>query len=81
MQNEILASSKTVPLQLFKYKNNAYGIQFHLELEKDTILKWLNDKIYKKKFEENFSESGIDEILNHQKYKIKKLNSFCKLFF
>lgn len=25
-QNEILASSKTVPIQLFKYKNNAYGI-------------------------------------------------------
>lgn len=70
-----------MPIQLFKYKNNAYGIQFHLELEKDTILKWLNDKIYKKNFEESFSESGVDEILNHQKSKIKKLNRFRKLSF
>ena len=47
-KNNILASSKIVPVQLFRYKKKAYGIQFHLELENETISKWLDDEIYKK---------------------------------
>ena len=68
-------------MQLFRYKKKAYGIQFHLELEKETISKWLDDEIYKKNFEENFGEKDITKVLRQQKIYIKKLNTFCELFF
>lgn len=80
-KNNILASSKIVPVQLFRYKKKAYGIQFHLELEKETISKWLDDEIYKKNFEENFGKKDITKVLRQQKIYIKKLNTFCELFF
>ena len=36
----ILGSSDITKFQIFKYKNHAYGIQFHMEVDENTIIKW-----------------------------------------
>jgi len=36
----LLASSPVTKYQIFKYKNHAYGIQFHMEVDENTIIKW-----------------------------------------
>ena len=36
----LLASSPTTKYQIFKYKNNAYGIQFHIEIKSNTVSDW-----------------------------------------
>lgn len=36
-----LASSEAVPNQVFRYNQNAYGFQFHLELDQRLIDRWL----------------------------------------
>ena len=36
----LLASSTTTKYQIFKYKNYAYGIQFHIEVKKTTVGDW-----------------------------------------
>ena len=33
----LLASSPTTKYQIFKYKNHAYGIQFHIEIKSNTV--------------------------------------------
>ena len=36
----LLASSPTTKYQIFKYKGNAYGIQFHIEIKSNTVSDW-----------------------------------------
>ena len=36
----LLASSSTTKYQIFKYKNHAYGIQFHIEVKNNTVSDW-----------------------------------------
>ena len=36
----ILASSPITKYQIFKYKNHAYGIQFHIEIKDTTVNEW-----------------------------------------
>ena len=36
----LLGSSPTTKYQIFKYKNHAYGIQFHIEIKNNTVSQW-----------------------------------------
>ena len=36
----LIASSKETKYQIFRYKNNAYGIQFHIEIKDTTVNDW-----------------------------------------
>ena len=36
----LLGSSPTTKYQIFKYKNHAYGIQFHIEIKGNTVSDW-----------------------------------------
>jgi GMP synthase-like glutamine amidotransferase len=39
-----LAQSRIYPNQAFKFGQNAYAFQFHIEVRKDTIARWLKDE-------------------------------------
>jgi len=39
-----LAGSQLYPNQAFKYKNNAYAFQFHIEVTKEMVYEWLKDE-------------------------------------
>jgi GMP synthase-like glutamine amidotransferase len=36
----VLGSSQTTPYQIFKFRNNAYAMQFHVEVRADTVTQW-----------------------------------------
>ena len=36
----VIGSSLTTKYQIFKYKDHAYGIQFHIEIKNDTVSQW-----------------------------------------
>ena len=40
-QGKLLATSRSVPHQAFRYGENAYGLQFHLEVTKEMIHEWM----------------------------------------
>ena len=44
----LLASSAITKYQIFKYKKNAYGIQFHIEIKNNTVDDWGCVPEYKK---------------------------------
>ena len=76
----ILASSENTKIQIFRYKKHAYGMQFHLEIKNDTILKWCNIKLNKMILEENISEKSILEYTKKVKNELKKISLLCKKF-
>jgi GMP synthase (glutamine-hydrolysing) len=50
---KLIATSNPIPHQAFRYGENAYGLQFHLEVTEDMIRKWM------KTYEEEFNGSRI----------------------
>jgi len=38
---KLIATSSSVPHQAFRYANNAYGLQFHLEVTEEMIQEWM----------------------------------------
>jgi hypothetical protein len=36
----VLARNKACPIQAFRYGDRAYGVQFHIEVTKDTVIDW-----------------------------------------
>ena len=68
---ERLAGSVLYQNQAFKYKNNAYAFQFHIEMTKDMIFEWLND-----------SSAGLkaETEKNYETYRARAIN-FYQAFF
>jgi GMP synthase (glutamine-hydrolysing) len=46
---KLIATSNSIPHQAFRYGENAYGLQFHLEVTEEMICKWM--KTYEEEFE------------------------------
>ena len=59
---EILASSNLCKYQAFRYKQHAYGIQFHLETKNNTIKNWASIPEYKKSLENSLGIGSIKKL-------------------
>ncbi len=77
----ILASSENTPIQLFKYKDHAYGMQFHIEIDENTIRKWSTETSYFLVLEKRFGKNPIENLESQQKDKISSMHNLCKKIF
>tara|TARA_B100001123_G_scaffold404039_1_gene493076 strand:+ start:495 stop:1214 length:720 start_codon:yes stop_codon:yes gene_type:complete len=83
----VLASSPTTKYQIFKYKNNAYGIQFHIEIKSNTVRDWGCIPEYKNALEqslgvgalEKFDKTAAINMTDMNKYAKMLYTNFCKL--
>ena len=83
----ILGSSPTTKYQIFKYKNNAYGIQFHIEIKNNTVGDWGCIPEYKNALEESLGVGALDKLdklasenMTDMNLHAKKLyKNFCKM--
>jgi len=83
----LLASSPTTKYQIFKYKNNAYGIQFHIEIKSNTVSDWGCIPEYKNALEdslglgalEKFEQIATSNMQNMNSYATMLYNNFCKI--
>jgi len=57
----ILASSPITKYQIFKYKNHAYGIQFHIEIKDTTVNEWGCVPAYKSALEEQLGVGALEK--------------------
>jgi len=57
----LLASSPTTKYQIFKFKQNAYGIQFHIEIKDNTVSQWGCVPEYEKALEESFGKGALQQ--------------------
>jgi len=71
----LLASSKLCKNQAFRYGDNVYGFQFHLEVDEPMIERWLRIPANKKEIEETGGKIDPDRIRNETHGSIENLKS------
>jgi len=74
----ILGSSDITKFQIFKYKNHAYGIQFHIEVDENTIIKWSKVPELKNALEKYLGKNSIDELDKSLRNNIQEMNNNTK---
>ena len=60
----LLGSSAATPYQIFRYRNNAYAVQFHVEVRADTVQRWGEVPEYRAALESSLgaeSLAGFDQ--------------------
>jgi len=83
----LLGSSPLTKYQIFKYKNHAYGIQFHIEIKDNTVSDWGCVPEYKNALEESLGEGALNKFETIAADNMKDMNSnasilyknFCKI--
>ena len=83
----LLGSSPTTKYQIFRYKNNAYGIQFHIEIKNNTVSDWGCVPEYKNALEDSlgagalkkFDKIAKDNMQDMNRHATILYNNFCKL--
>ena len=76
---KVIASSKTTKNQIFKY-NNAYGIQFHIELDDLTLEKWCKNKEFKNTLHTTYGKNPITYIKKKYSKNLEKMKLICEKF-
>ena len=83
----LLASSPTTKYQIFKYKNNAYGIQFHIEIKSNTVDDWGCVPEYKNALEDSLGQGALEKfekvaqanMLDMNTHATMLYKNFCKI--
>lgn len=75
----LLASSEQYPNQAFSYKNNAYGLQFHIEITHDMIRQWV--KADQEWLKSAPLKSPPESIIQTSKMHLPKLEFLAKNFY
>ena len=77
----LLASSPITKYQIFKYQNNAYGIQFHIEIKDTTVNEWGCVPEYKKALEDQLGEGALEKFDHSAKENMKVMNNYSKILY
>ena len=77
----VLASSPTTKYQIFKYQNHAYGIQFHIEVKKNTIIDWGYVPEYKSALEAQFGDGALEKFDQEANANMKQMNNFSTILY
>jgi len=77
----ILASSSITKYQIFKYKNHAYGIQFHIEIKDTTVNEWGCVPEYKSALEEQLGVGALEKFDKEAKSNMIEMNNYSKILY
>ena len=58
----ILGSSATTPYQIFRFRQNAYAVQFHVEVRADTVMQWGCVPEYRDALESSLGAGALESI-------------------
>jgi GMP synthase (glutamine-hydrolysing) len=78
---EHLASSDICPGQAFRYGEKAYGIQFHLEVDRGMIERWLKNPVNKKELDESGGKFDVHRIMADTEARIERSLEVSRLTF
>ena len=77
----LIASSKETKYQIFRYKNNAYGIQFHIEIKDTTVNDWGCVPEYKSALENELGQGALEKFDKDAKENITNMNNYSKILY
>ena len=78
---QLIASSPETKYQIFKYKNHAYGIQFHIEIKDTTVNEWGCVPEYKDALEKQLGEGALKKFNNEAQANMKNMNSYSEILY
>jgi GMP synthase-like glutamine amidotransferase len=58
----VMASSEVCPIQAFRYGPHAYGLQFHMEVNVNTVAAWAAIPEYARSLEEAMGANGVQQL-------------------
>ena len=77
----LIASSPETKYQIFKYKNHAYGIQFHIEIKKTTVGEWGCVPEYKSALEKQLGKGALDKFDKDSQIHMPSMNEYSKILY
>ena len=77
----IIASSSSTKYQIFKYKEHAYGIQFHVEIKNTTVNDWGCVPQYKEALEQNLGGNALEKFDQAAKENMVNLNHYSETIY
>ena len=76
-----LASSPETKYQIFKYKDHAYGIQFHIEVKDTTVNEWGCVPEYKSALEKQLGQGALEKFDNQAQINMKNMNNYSYILY
>ena len=76
-----IASSEETKYQIFRYKNHAYGIQFHIEIKDTTVNDWGCVPEYKVALEKQLGKGALEKFDFEEKKNMKKMNNYSEILY
>tara|TARA_Y100001970_G_C14244363_1_gene867033 strand:- start:2490 stop:3209 length:720 start_codon:yes stop_codon:yes gene_type:complete len=73
----LLGSSPTTKYQIFKYKEHAYGIQFHIEIKSNTVSEWGCVPEYEKALESSLGAGALQKFDKLAKENMTSMNNLA----
>ena len=77
----LIASSKETKYQIFRYKNNAQGIQFHIEIKDTTVNDWGCVPEYKSALENQLGQGALEKFDKEAKENMTNMNNYSKILY
>ena len=77
----LIASSKETKYQIFRYKNNAYGIQFHIEIKDTTVNDWGCVPEYKSALENELGQGALEKFDKEARDNMNNMNNYSKILY
>ncbi len=77
----LIASSKETKYQIFRYKNNAYGIQFHIEIRDTTVNDWGCVPEYKSALENQLGQGALKKFDKEARDNMNNMNNYSKILY
>ena len=77
----LIGSSNSTKYQIFKYKEHAYGIQFHIEIKNNTVADWGCVPEYKKALEETLGKNSLEKFEQSALKNMQDINAYSSIIF
>ena len=77
----LIASSKETKYQIFRYKDNAYGIQFHIEIKDTTVNDWGCVPEYKSALENELGQGALEKFDKEARDNMNNMNNYSKILY
>ena len=71
----VLASSADCIVQALKWGTRAYSVQFHLEVEHNTVENWAKISAYSEALEAVMGKGGVEDLASNCKEQISDFNN------
>ena len=77
----LIASSPETKYQIFRYKNHAYGIQFHIEVKKTTVGEWGCVPEYKSALENQLGKGVLEKFDTDSQIHMPSMNNYSRILY